>query len=109
MRPGTTDGNQIDHILIAKKWERIINDTRSYRGANADSDHYLVMTKIKMKIIRETAPQMKSRWDTWKLNEDHTKQKYVNKLNEKLITERSNKMEEEWTTIKESIIDTAKK
>jgi predicted aconitase len=35
--------NQIDHILV-------IQDVRTYRGANCDSDHWMVVAKIKQDI-----------------------------------------------------------
>jgi exonuclease III len=52
MIPGGTEGNQIDHMLISKKWKRIIQDVRTYRGANVDSDHLLVVAKIRMKVVK---------------------------------------------------------
>ena len=39
--------NQIDNILIGGKYLRYIIDARSYRGADADSNHFLVKAKIK--------------------------------------------------------------
>mgnify|MGYP005984370969 CR=1 FL=1 len=52
--PSKTDGNQIDHIFISKKWLRTINDVRSYRGANIELDHALVIAKVKLKIIKKS-------------------------------------------------------
>jgi len=40
--PGTNDINQIDHILVSKRWATNIEDVRTYRGATSDSDHFLV-------------------------------------------------------------------
>jgi endonuclease/exonuclease/phosphatase family metal-dependent hydrolase len=54
MIPGGTEGNQIDHMLISKKWKRIIQDVRTYRGANVDSDHLLVVAKMRMKVVKQT-------------------------------------------------------
>ena len=42
----STDGqthNQIDHILIDKQRQFSILDIRSFRGADYDSDHYLLI------------------------------------------------------------------
>ncbi|CAG4962692.1 unnamed protein product [Colias eurytheme] len=42
--------NQIDHVLIDDRHKNIIQDVRSYRGADCDSDHYMLGIKIKSKI-----------------------------------------------------------
>jgi hypothetical protein len=39
--------NQIDHILIDRRWHSRILDVRSFRGAGCDTDHNLVATKFK--------------------------------------------------------------
>lgn len=38
--------NQIDHVLVEKIHKGAIRDVRSFRGADADSDHFLVVAKI---------------------------------------------------------------
>jgi hypothetical protein len=38
--------NQIDHVLIDKRRHSNILDVRYFRGADCDTDHYLVVAKI---------------------------------------------------------------
>ena len=42
--------NQIDHICKNQKFRRSMPDVRVHRGADAASDHHLVLTKLKLKL-----------------------------------------------------------
>jgi len=48
--PNGITKNQIDHVMIQNKHKGCIQSVRSYRGADADSDHYLVITKLKIRL-----------------------------------------------------------
>jgi len=39
--------NQIGHILIDRRWHSGILDAQSFRGADCDTDHYLVVAKVR--------------------------------------------------------------
>ena len=45
--------NQIDHVLIDWRWNSSVLDLRSFRGADCDTDHYLVIAEVKGKINSE--------------------------------------------------------
>jgi hypothetical protein len=56
----STDGrmhNQIDHILIDRRWHSSILDFQSFRVADCDTDHYLVVAKDRerLAVSKQTA------------------------------------------------------
>jgi hypothetical protein len=42
--------NQIDHILIDTRRHSSIHDVRSFRAADCDTDHYLVVAKVRERL-----------------------------------------------------------
>ena len=45
--------NQIDYIAIAQKWADSIRNCKAYPGADCDSDHNLIIAKLKIKLIKK--------------------------------------------------------
>jgi len=39
--------NQIDHVLIDKRWHSSVLDMRNFGVADCDTDHYLVIAKVR--------------------------------------------------------------
>ena len=48
--PDQRTKNQIDHIAVDARHASNVLDVRTFRGANVDSDHFLVMAKIRSQI-----------------------------------------------------------
>jgi hypothetical protein len=42
--------NQIDHILTDRRQHSSVLDVRSFRAADCDTDHYLVVAKVKERL-----------------------------------------------------------
>ena len=42
--------NEIDHVLVDKRRQSSIIDIRSLRGADCDTDHYLVVATIRERL-----------------------------------------------------------
>ena len=48
--PDGKNNNQIFHIMIDTRWHSNMLDVWSYRGADFNTDHYLVVAKIRVKL-----------------------------------------------------------
>ncbi|PNF33796.1 hypothetical protein B7P43_G10228 [Cryptotermes secundus] len=71
--------NQIDHILIDRKWHSSILDVRSFRAADCDTDHYLVVAKVRerLAVSKQTTHRVHmGRFNLKILNEVEGKEQY---------------------------------
>jgi endonuclease/exonuclease/phosphatase family metal-dependent hydrolase len=50
MSPDGKTHNQIDHILVDMQRHSNVLDVRSLRAADCDSDHYLVVAKVRERL-----------------------------------------------------------
>ena len=71
--------NQIDHVLTDLSWHSCVLDLRRFRGADCDTDHYLVIAKVREKLaVGKQAAQRfdRQRFNLRKLNELEVKEQY---------------------------------
>ena len=65
--PDLTTVNQRDHVLINTTKKRTVQDIRTLRGLNHDSDHFLVKTITKQKLITKPRGNIDNR-KKWNLD-----------------------------------------
>ena len=69
---------QIDHIVVNGKWRRSLQDVKTRRLADVGSDHNLLIGKLALKLRKaKTGEKKKERFDTTKLQNPETKQKFT--------------------------------
>ena len=69
--------DQIDHVFIDRGWHLSVMDVRSFRGAACDTDHYLVIAKVRERSAK--GKQSVQRFDRQRFN--------LRKLNEPEVSE----------------------
>jgi len=101
---------QIDHVLIDRIWHLSVLDVRSFRGADCDTDHYLVIAKVRERLA--VGKQAAQRFDTHrfnlrKLNEPEVREQYQIKITNRFATLENLNNDEDvnrtWENIKENI------
>ena len=111
--PNARDQNQIDHIIINGRYRGSLMDTRAMRGADANSDHHMVMGKVRLKLC-STKRKSKERiiFDTTKLRDPCVKEAFrleVSNRFQVLATEDVEDIEEKWGQFKKVYNESAKK
>jgi hypothetical protein len=77
--PDGNTTNQTDHKLIDIHHKSNLQDTQGYRGANMDSDHFLIIAKLRNRINKYYKKQrgnVQNRYDIEKLQDSEIVIKY---------------------------------
>jgi endonuclease/exonuclease/phosphatase family metal-dependent hydrolase len=64
--PNGKTHNQIDHIQIDRRWHSSIVNVRSFRGADCDTDHHLVVAKVRERLA--VSKQAAQKFDAERFN-----------------------------------------
>ncbi len=114
MSPDSKTENQIGHITIGRKWRRSLHDVRTKRGADAASDHHLVMAtlKIKLKAYNDQAGRPSFKFNVHCLKEKAKAEEFNVELRNRfsiLSFLPDETIEDQWQILKEVWTTTCKK
>jgi hypothetical protein len=97
--------NQIDHVLIDKRQHSNMLDVRSFRVADCDTDHYLVVAISVSKRVRQNFDL--ERFDLKKLDDLEVKEKYQVEISTRFAAlkslDESFDINNAWESIRENI------
>jgi hypothetical protein len=102
--------NQIDHLLIDARYVSNVMDVRTFREANIDSDHYLLISKIRSWIsdARKMYDSYARKFNSEKLKSPETSYAYREKLNGYLAKHADDDdIDEAWMLLTNAVTQTA--
>ena len=113
--PDNNTKNQIDYILVRKRFRNSLISCKTYPGADCNSDHNPVVAKIRLKLKKITKSNREPRLDIELLRKNvelremyslEVRNKYA-VLEEQQSIDDEQSIYEEWRTIKETLVETA--
>jgi len=107
--------NRIDHVLIDRRWQSSVLDVRSFSGADCDTDHYLVIAKVRERssVGKQAAERFdRHRFHLRKLHEPEVREQYQIEITNRFAALENLNNDEDvyrtWENIKENIQTSAK-
>lgn len=95
--------NQIDYILINRRFRNTITKTTTLPGADIESDHNPLCANVKLRLSKSKKKKATKRIDPKLLKDADTKSSFEQHLNDQLTnSSNSEDVEEMWSSIKES-------
>ena len=108
--PDHVTENQIDHICISRQFRRSCQDVRVKRGADAASDHHLLLMTAKLRLKRHsTATSTRTRYDLGLLRNQEVEKGFQISLKNRyqIFQEQAERdLETQWQQSKKSWLDT---
>ena len=113
--PDNTTENQIDHVCISRKFKGSLQDVRVMRGADAYTDHHLVVARIKLKLKRNWTGRKsgRCRFDTGLLKDQVKKEEFKIALKNRFqvlqgLQEEDESVDAKWEKVKGTYVATCK-
>lgn len=106
--PDRVTENQIDHVCICQRFRRSLQDASVKRGADAASDHHMVLAtlKLRLKCCKPPSTTTRTRYNVDLLRDKETADKFkINLVNryqvlQQLYDDENAQLEEKWQQTK---------
>jgi exonuclease III len=105
--PGDIARYQLDYILVRHRYRNSVKNSHAYPGADADTDHNLVMMNVSLTLKNVKHKSRKRRWDIEKLKV--VGQEFASTVEKQMEGEGLGAVEERWEQLKNVITTEAKK
>ena len=98
--------------MVKQRYKSSFQGFKERRGADIDSDHHLVVTKIKMQLpMRKTQLNPRKKFNVGKLKQKDTKQRFQISLHnrfEVLQSKKAKTVEQRWLTLQKVVVGACK-
>ena len=109
--PDLRTRNQIDHILISGKFRRSLRDVRAQRGADCNSDYFMVPASIHMKLKAGGRPtQKRERIDLDNCKNSDMRQEFRRRANDMVaaVLETGENPIDQWGEVSSALVTNTK-
>src|SRR5437867_4071364 len=104
--PDKVTKNQIDFVLVDKRFRNGIQNSKSMPGADCDSDHNPVVVKMKIRLQRVKKAKKTVKWNVNNLKKSEVRNAFRMRLDQQLQEEKIDgcmKVDEIWKRLKDGI------
>ena len=74
--PDSNTRNQIDHVAVSRKWIGSLKDVRMKRGADINSNHVLVLAKVRLSLRAKRKEVGRRKLDVGRLKEERVQEEF---------------------------------
>ena len=104
LSPDGNTTNQIDHVMVKRKFRKSLMDVRAYKGADCDSDHFLLIAKVRVKLTTKRAQATrKERVNLEKLEDEQERIQYQIEVENRFSILGVQDEELSWNQVKEVV------